>query len=67
LPLIVDDILVLFDDDRATAALRVLAEFSARTQVIFFTHHARIVELAETGLPTGSANIVRLGRNGANK
>ena len=47
IPLIVDDILVMFDDDRATAALRVLAELSAKTQVILFTHHARVVELAK--------------------
>lgn len=66
LPVIVDDILVMFDDDRAVAALRVLADFSRRTQVIFFTHHARIVELAEAALPQGTVCIARLERrNGA--
>lgn len=47
LPLIVDDILIMFDDDRAVATLQVLAELSHRTQVIFFTHHRHLVELAE--------------------
>jgi uncharacterized protein YhaN len=47
LPLIVDDILVMFDDDRAAATLQVLAELSHKTQVIFFTHHRHLVELAE--------------------
>ena len=47
LPFIVDDILVQFDDQRAAAALRILAELSDRTQVIFFTHHAHLVQLAE--------------------
>jgi uncharacterized protein YhaN len=47
MPFIVDDILIKFDDERATAALQVLAEISRRTQVIFFTHHKRLVELAE--------------------
>ena len=47
MPFIVDDILIKFDDERATAALQVLAEISKRTQVIFFTHHKRLVELAE--------------------
>jgi uncharacterized protein YhaN len=46
LPFIVDDILIQFDDQRAAAALRVLADLSTRTQVIFFTHHAHLVDLA---------------------
>jgi uncharacterized protein YhaN len=47
LPFIVDDILIQFDDQRAEAALQVLAELSAKTQVLFFTHHWRLVELAK--------------------
>jgi uncharacterized protein YhaN len=50
LPFVVDDILVMFDDRRATAALKVLAELSRKTQVIFFTHHRHLVELAEAGI-----------------
>ncbi len=46
IPFIVDDILLTFDDDRATAALRVLAAMSGRNQVLFFTHHEHLVELA---------------------
>ncbi len=46
IPFIVDDVLLNFDDDRATAALKVLARLSRRTQVIFFTHHQRLVDLA---------------------
>jgi uncharacterized protein YhaN len=46
MPFIIDDILVNFDDNRAAATLRVLEEFSSRTQVVFFTHHAHLVELA---------------------
>ena len=34
-----DDILVNFDNARALAALKALAELSTRTQVLFFTHH----------------------------
>jgi uncharacterized protein YhaN len=47
LPFIVDDILIQYDDQRAEAALQVLAELSTRTQVIFLTHHWRLVELAQ--------------------
>ena len=46
LPFIVDDILVQFDDERARATIEALADFSARTQVILFTHHRRVVEQA---------------------
>jgi uncharacterized protein YhaN len=48
MPFIVDDILIKFDNSRAAAALQALAEISAKTQVIFFTHHRHLVELAET-------------------
>jgi uncharacterized protein YhaN len=46
MPFIVDDILVHFDDERSRATLGVLAELARRTQVILFTHHARLVEQA---------------------
>lgn len=47
LPLVVDDLFVNFDDDRAAAGLQVLGELARRTQVLFFTHHAHLVALAE--------------------
>ncbi len=47
MPFIVDDILIKFDDSRAIAALKALAELSAKTQIIFFTHHRHLLELAE--------------------
>ena len=50
MPFIVDDILIKFDNDRATAALQVLAELSKKTQVIFFTHHRHLVALAEANV-----------------
>ena len=42
LPVVLDDVLLHFDDDRARAALETLAAFSAHMQVLFFTHHARL-------------------------
>ncbi len=51
MPFIVDDILLQFDNGRAMAALQVLGELSRRTQVIFFTHHAHLLELARSCLP----------------
>jgi uncharacterized protein YhaN len=46
IPFIVDDILIKFDDDRAVAALGALGRLSEQTQVIFFTHHRHLLELA---------------------
>lgn len=48
MPFIVDDILIKFDDERATATLGVLADLSKKMQVIFFTHHRHLVQLAES-------------------
>jgi len=45
IPFIVDDILVHFDDVRSKETLKILLELSNQTQIIFFTHHYRILEL----------------------
>ncbi|HJX00831.1 MAG TPA: AAA family ATPase [Terriglobales bacterium] len=45
-PVILDDILINSDDVRASAALQVLGDLAQRTQVLFFTHHSRLAELA---------------------
>jgi uncharacterized protein YhaN len=51
IPLVVDDILIMFDDARAAAALQALARLSQKTQVIFFTHHQHLVQIAQQTLP----------------
>src|SRR5262249_11295105 len=51
IPLVDYGILLNCDDIRARAALRALAELSRQTQILFFTHHSHLVELAETSLP----------------
>ncbi len=50
LPLLLDDVLVHFDDHRAAAALAILSDLAKHTQVILFTHHARIVEIARRAI-----------------
>jgi uncharacterized protein YhaN len=47
LPIIFDDILLTFDDRRATAALECLVRMAAQTQVLLFTHHRHLGELAK--------------------
>jgi hypothetical protein len=47
MPIVVDDILIGFDDKRTKVCLDVLAELAANTQVLLFTHHRRVLELAD--------------------
>ncbi|MCF6157723.1 MAG: chromosome segregation protein SMC [wastewater metagenome] len=47
MPFIVDDILVGFDDNRTRVCLDILAELAFSTQVLLFTHHSRVIELAD--------------------
>jgi uncharacterized protein YhaN len=47
LPLVLDDILINFDDLRAKATLEVLGQLSQKMQILFFTHHTRLVEIAK--------------------
>lgn len=60
LPFIADDVLVHFDDDRSAATLELLAEFGKRNQVLLFTHHRSVRDLAEPLTARGLANIVSL-------
>ncbi len=46
MPFILDDILIKFDDERSIATLEILAQLSEKTQVVFFTHHRHLLELA---------------------
>lgn len=60
LPLILDDILVNFDDARARAVLRVLRDFSERAQVLLFVHHEHLLALAQEALPGPGLYVHRL-------
>lgn len=59
LPFIADDLFVNFDDARAAAGFRLLGELSRRTQVVFFTHHQHLVDIAQRSLGV-PANTVTL-------
>jgi uncharacterized protein YhaN len=48
LPMVLDDVLVNFDEDRARETLQALVEFSEVAQVIVLTCHRRTVELAQS-------------------
>mgnify|MGYP002619709431 CR=1 FL=1 len=65
MPLILDDVLINFDDERAAAALTALAAFASHTQVLMFTHHAHLVELARATLDSKALFVHELPANGA--
>jgi uncharacterized protein YhaN len=48
LPFLADDLFVNFDDRRAEAGFQVLAEVARSTQVLFFTHHPHLVQIAKS-------------------
>lgn len=48
LPFLADDLFVNFDDQRAEAGFKVLAEVAKSSQVLFFTHHPHLVEIAKS-------------------
>ncbi len=63
IPLIVDDCLIQFDDARSAAALQILSELGEHTQVILFTHHQHLIDLAQSNLLPGRYHIHRLDKN----
>ncbi len=50
MPLILDDALITSDDERATNILRALAQFAENGQVMIFTHHRHLVDVAHSAL-----------------
>ena len=59
LPFVADDLFINFDDARAAAGFKVLGQLSSKTQILFFTHHQHLVDIAERTLGK-SANVVSL-------
>lgn len=53
MPLILDDLLITYDDGRAAALLGQLTKSARLTQVIVFTHHRHLRELCEETLGKG--------------
>ena len=51
LPIIIDDVLVNFDDARAKQTIAALADISQSAQVLFFTCHPHMVALARDVIP----------------
>ena len=61
MPLLLDDVLMTFDDERAAAALRVFDELAERFQVILLTHHAHLADVAAGALAGQRLHVHRVG------
>lgn len=59
LPVIMDDVLVNFDDRRRQAAAKVIADFAVNRQVIFFTCHTATVRAFKKAAP--KSTVVEIG------
>ena len=46
LPFVADDLFLNFDEERSAAGFRILGELAGQTQVLFFTHHEHLVDIA---------------------
>ncbi|MBR0733810.1 AAA family ATPase [Bradyrhizobium japonicum] len=51
-PFLADDIMETFDDFRAEEAFRLLAAMAARGQIVYFTHHRHLCEIAKAVEPS---------------
>ena len=61
MPLILDDLLITFDNERTRAILPQLAGLAKRTQIFLFTHHEHLVELCRQTLDENQFALHRLG------
>ena len=59
LPFVADDLFINFDPDRSAAGFEVLGQLAERTQVLFYTHHPHLVEIAQQTLGT-DINVISL-------
>ncbi|MDR4470180.1 MAG: AAA family ATPase [Nitrospira sp.] len=50
LPFVADDLFINFDNERAAAGFKVLGQLARKTQILFFTHHRHLVEIAQATL-----------------
>lgn len=61
LPFLADDLFINYDDARSAAGFRVLAKLAEQTQVLFFTHHEHLADLARETLRPANVSTCRLG------
>ncbi|MCP1761141.1 uncharacterized protein YhaN [Bradyrhizobium japonicum] len=58
-PFLADDIMETFDDFRAEEAFRLLAAMARRGQVVYFTHHRHLCEIAKVVEPSVKIHVLK--------
>jgi uncharacterized protein YhaN len=58
-PFVADDLFINFDNERAAAGFNVLGQLAQKTQILFFTHHEHLVQIARATLGS-SVRVVSL-------
>lgn len=59
LPFVADDLFINFDVKRSAAGFEVLGQLAKRTQVLFYTHHQHLLDVARETLG-GDVHVVTL-------
>ncbi|MGV8805489.1 MAG: AAA family ATPase [Polaromonas sp.] len=60
MPLVLDDVFMTADDERAAHMLRALEKFAATAQVLVFTHHHHLLDIATKAVAPGALRLHRL-------
>lgn len=60
MPLVLDDVFMTADDQRASCMFQALESFSNGSQVLVFSHHQHLCEIAQSVLPPSVLQIHRL-------
>jgi uncharacterized protein YhaN len=58
-PFLADDVMETFDDFRAEEAFRLLAAMARRGQVVYFTHHRHLCEIAKAVEPSVKIHVLK--------
>jgi exonuclease SbcC len=60
MPLVLDDVFMTSDDERATNVIQALEKFAAQGQVLVFTHHQHLVDIATRTVQPGALRVHQL-------
>lgn len=60
MPLVLDDVLITSDDTRAAQVFQALARFAQGGQVLLFTHHQHLLQVAQAALPAAALAVHHL-------
>jgi uncharacterized protein YhaN len=60
MPLVLDDVFMTSDDERATHVFQALEKFAAQGQVLVFTHHQHLVDIAARTVQKGALRVHQL-------